>query len=215
MVDAFEDRIRDWYIEPIEILLEKRLGQTLRKIVRWLASRQEGGHYSFAIASMTCLLIDALSQFRYGKLTSDGAIFKQFVKDDLRSYKVTLPNSILHYEDKHTPNGKELKELADVLWNGFRCGFLRQAHAPLYCGVVPGNSAPRIEAKHATYGFRGGRSQPGLDCPVVVLQPEHLFDEVWRSWEHIYRISRTKILNTTRYGRSSGRSSRTASGSTS
>ena len=130
MVDAFKERISNWYVEPTEVLLEKKLSTSIRRIVRWLTGRQDGGHYVFSVASTTCLLIDCLSQFRYGELTSDGRIFRKFVTDDLRSYKVTLPTSIWHYDDKHAPNGKELKEVADVLWSGFRCGFFASSSRP-------------------------------------------------------------------------------------
>ena len=177
MVDAFEERLHNWYIEPTEVLLESGQSNLTRKFVRWITGRQDGGHYSFAVASMTCLLIDCLSQFRYGELSSDGGIFKRFVADDLKSYDAPLPTSVWHYEAKHARDGNELTTMAQVLWSGFRCGFLHQAHAPLYCAVVPGNSPMTCVPGHATYGPRS-RQTPGSDCLVVILQPEHLFNEV-------------------------------------
>jgi hypothetical protein len=178
MVDAFEERIRNWYIEPAELLLERGVNKFIRKIVRCLTGRQSGGHYAFTVASITCLLIDALSQFRYGELTSDGRIFRQFVTSDLRSYNITLSTNIWHFDDRHAPTGKELKTVSEVIWSGIRCGFLHQAHAPLYCGIVPGCSIPSIVTGHAKYGSRGSRIPPGTDCPVVIVEPEHLFGEV-------------------------------------
>ena len=148
MVDAFEERIRNWYIEPTELLLEKRLGRTVRKIVRWLTGRHEGGHYAFTVASMTCLLIDALSQFRYGELTSDGGIFRKLVTHDLRSYNVTLPNPIWHYDDKHgRPLGPDRPSLRPALGSEGtrlgchadpRSGEAKAAHASSQCAADAG-----------------------------------------------------------------------------
>ncbi len=161
VIDAFDRRIRGWYIEPAESLA----GQS--------------GHSSFTVMAMTCLLIDALSQYRYGELASDGCHFKRFVRDCLPSYKGSLPSSIWHYDNKFSPNGKELKDYAEVLWNGFRCGILHEAHAPLYCGINPGSSNPQFEAtNHATYAPSTAESRVGSDCPTVIIYPEHLFSEV-------------------------------------
>jgi hypothetical protein len=90
-----------------------------------------------------------------------------------------LPVSIWHFDHKFYPTGKEMRAFAEVLWNGFRCGILQQAHAPLYCGIVPGKSPPVVEAtNHARYAAGATTSLAGRDCPVVVICPEHLFDEV-------------------------------------
>lgn len=179
VVDAFERRIRGWYTQPIEILLERGLTESVKLEVRQKTGRQDGGHYSFTVMAMTCALIDTLSQYRYGMLASDGPTFVKFVNDHLQSYRVTLPMTLWHYESKYAPGGKILKDYAQVLWNGFRCGILHQAHAPLYCGIVPGNDPPSVEAtNHAKYAAGAGPQNAGLDCPVVVIRPEHLYGEV-------------------------------------
>lgn len=158
VVEAFDRRIRGWYIEPTELLIS------------------QSGHYSFTVMAMTCLLIDALSQYRYGVLSSEGQHFKRFVKDFLPSYGGSLPSMICHYDLKYSTNGKPLDTYADVLWHGFRCGILHEAHAPLYCGINPGLLPPQFEAtNHAKYGPVATSSNPGANCPVVIIYPEHLF----------------------------------------
>ncbi|HVA45032.1 MAG TPA: hypothetical protein VNH11_01490 [Pirellulales bacterium] len=178
IVDAFERRIRGWYIEPIEILLERGVNRHVRRVVCCLANRHDGGHYSFAVMAMTCLLIDTLSQFQRGLLKATTSAFKAFVIHDLPSYNVTISPAIDDY-GRGAGDPKQLSNIADVLYTGFRCGILHQAHAPLYCGIRPGNVPPIIEpTDHAKYAAGATKSTVGGDCAVVVIYPEHLFDEV-------------------------------------
>jgi hypothetical protein len=181
ILGAWERRIDGWYIQPIEVMLNRDLKRWKRWIVMKLTSRPKPGHFAFTVMSVTCLLIDALSQYRFGELSSEGIHFKTFVEGFLPSYGGALPVDLWHYDHKYSVNGKKLTKYSEVLWNGYRCGILHQAHAPLYCGIVPGNSAPQFEAtNHAKYG--NGASNPnsviGADCPMANICPEHLFDEV-------------------------------------
>ncbi len=176
VIDAFSRRIEGWYIEPIRVVLECGLAPADRETVRRLTGRRDGGHYAFATMAMTCLLIDALSQYRYGELSSSGNHFKRFIREVLPSYKGTLPASIWHYDhSRQRKKGVELVDYADVIWNGHRCGILHQAHAPLYCGTNPGNEQPVVEQTGAAvYASHVG----GGSCPGVIIYPEHLFSEV-------------------------------------
>lgn len=195
VVDAFDRRIRGWYMEPIELLMERGTRKWSKCLVRWLIGRQDGGHYSFTVMAMTCALIDTLSQYRYGLLASDGPQFVKFVNSHLPSYSGVLPVSLRHYDNKFSPNGKPLRGYAEVLWNGFRCGILHQTHAPLYCGVVPGNEPPSVEAtNHAKYAAGAGASFAGSDCPVVVIRPEHLYGEVTAFFTGYLRDLKDKAL---------------------
>lgn len=183
IVDAFERRIRGWYIEPIEILLERKLNGLVRDVVRCLTNRHDGGHYSFTVMAMTCLLIDALSQYVRGVPEGTPDDFKAFVRGHLPNYCTSLTPPIDGYRrpkgTSSTPRHNPLTDVADVLYHGFRCGILHEAHAPLYCGILPGNSPPKIEpTNHAKYGAGATSSTPGTDCPVVAIYPEHLFGEV-------------------------------------
>jgi hypothetical protein len=183
-VDAFERRIRGWYIEPIEILLERRNKAWVKRFVRWLTGRQDGGHYSFTVMVMACMLIDTLSQFVRGKPEGTSGDFKSFVKQHLPSYSGSLSTAIDGYRPPRNPSSTIprydlLADIPAVLYQGFRCGILHQAHAPLYCGIVPGNNPPKVElTNHATYAAGAVNSVVGTDCPVVVICPEHLFDEI-------------------------------------
>ncbi len=181
VLHAWERRINGWYIESIEVMLDRDLKGWKRSVVGWLTSRPSSGHYAFTVMSVTCLLIDALSQYRYGELSSEGSHFKSFVESCLPCYSGMLPTEIWHYDHKYSTNGKKLTKYSEVLWNGYRCGILHQAHAPLYCGIIPGTSPPQFEAtNHARYG--SGASNPsnviGADCPMTNICPEHLFGEV-------------------------------------
>jgi len=181
IVTAWERRIRGWYIEPIEILLNRDLKGWRRRIVQCISKSDNPAHFAFTVMAMTCLLIDALSQYRLGKHASEVTHFRDFVKQFLPSYRGAPPTNPWHYDHKFSVAGKEMKEYADDLWSGYRCGILHQAHAPLYCGIVPGTAAPKVEPiNHAKYGLSATNpsSAVGSDWPVVIVCPEHLFDEV-------------------------------------
>lgn len=181
IVSAWDRRMKDWYIEPVEVMLGRDIKGLRKRLIEWLANRPDPGHYAFAVMSVTCLLIDALSQYRYGELASTGDCFKRFIENFLSSYKGNLPHPTWHYDHSHSRNGKPLTKYSEVLWNGYRCGILHQSHAPLYCGVVPGHSGPKMEPmNHAEYGPSAvnAATPVGSNCPMVVVCPEHLFDEV-------------------------------------
>lgn len=182
ILKAWERRINGWYIEPIDAMLGRDLTGWRLWIFERLTPRPHSGHYAFAVMSMTCLLIDALSQYKFGELSSEGRHFKRFINECLPSYGGELPAELWHYDHKFSANGRRLTEYSEVLWNGYRCGILHQAHAPLYCGIIPGSSPPQFEAtNHARYGAGAtnlAANQVGTDCPVTIICPEHLFDEV-------------------------------------
>ena len=159
VVDAFSERINDWYLEPIR------------------GMKSVSGHFAFAAMAVNCLLIDMLSQFAKGLPESDGSEFKNYLKNtsELGKYAVNLIQPI-DYEryDKKTKKWatKQLKTVADVLWAGFRCGILHQAHA-LYCRVDPGGPPVVEEASgRARYAVTGG------DCPCVTINPWTLFADL-------------------------------------
>ncbi len=183
MIEFFEARIGDWYIDPIEVLLESKVNGWRRKPARWLAKRDDGGHYSFTVAAVTCLLIDTLSQFEQGVPEGSRTVFKDFIHNNLPAYAGSLSPAIEGFRppqgSSSNPRHEPLNDVDDVLYTGFRCGILHQAHAPLYCGINPGNRPPAIEASGlATYGTGATSSTTGGDCPVVIVYPTHLFNEV-------------------------------------
>ena len=72
-------------------------------------------------------------------------------------------------------NGKERQavDFADVLWNGFRCGILHEAHVPLYGRLWGVSSVFELNASgFSTY------ADTGAQCPTVNLNPGPFADEV-------------------------------------
>lgn len=148
VVTAFETRIGSWYFKPADEL-----------------AQLPGGHYAFSIMAIDCLLIDTFSQFATGMLESRQGIFKQFVRDNLPNFSAQLSYPIDHLD--HRRNGpKQLKRLEEVLYHGFRCGILHEAHIPLYGSIDP--SGPHFRETPsglATY------ASTGADCPNVTINP--------------------------------------------
>jgi hypothetical protein len=149
----FEQQLHWWYVNPIKQL------------------RKRSAHNGFAVVALACVLIDAMSQYCAGIEQSSGPQFKAFVRTRLPSHGGAFPAPIRVWDAK----GKEHKaiDLADVLWNGFRCGILHEAHAPLYGRLwgVPG-----------VFEFAAGGFctyvDTGSPCPTVNLNPGPFADEV-------------------------------------
>jgi hypothetical protein len=150
IVDAFHVRIADWYLQP----------------ARHLAANL---HFSFSVMALNCLLIDALSQFVYGEARSSGSVFKKFVRSRLpAAYSTTLQTPIRHLTENRE---RSLVDIADVLYHGFRCGILHQAHNPPYGLVIP-------HAEEAVHVAPAGlvRYADSSDCPAVVVDPLALLE---------------------------------------
>ena len=113
-----------------------------------------------------------MSQYWAGVEQGSGKAFKDFVRSRLHSHGGKFPAPIRVWNEK---TGKEHRavDLAEVLWNGFRCGILHEAHVPLYGRLwgVPGvfDSSP---AGLCTY------ADTGAPCPTVNLNPGPFADEV-------------------------------------
>lgn len=157
VVDAFGQRIHDWYLDP----------------ARELATNI---HFAFSVMVINCLLIDALSQFVAGSDSSQAAEFKRFIRTRLSpTYSSQLPTPIKHDDGKRQ---QTLRDIADVLYHGFRCGVLHQAHLSPYCGVVPNASAPvHLEPSGMV------KYASGADCPTVIIDPLALHRELVTGFE--------------------------------
>ena len=146
VVDAFKLRLDDWYLGPA-----RELAQNI--------------HSAFSVMALNCLLIDALSQFVAGELSSTGSGFKRFIRTRLPpAYYAELPTPIRHYDGSRPEQA--LCDVADVLYHGFRCGILHQAHISPYGGIIPQAPAIRIEQSGAV---RYKDSQAA--CPSVIVDP--------------------------------------------
>lgn len=151
VVDAFRKRIQDWYLDPAHELAKN-------------------GHFAFAVMALNCLLIDTLSQFVHGRTSSAAIAFKQFLRDYLPNYAVGLTVPITHYDGKTT----QLGDVADVLYHGFRCGILHQAHVTPYGLIDPGQKqAVQIEPSgYVKY------AASNADCPSVTINPLMLLTDL-------------------------------------
>lgn len=160
VIDEFHGRIDDWYIKPAKALI----------------NHNEGGHFAFAVMAINCLLIDTLSQYYYGADRSPNEAASSFPEGSQKKFKDFLVERLNHrtgpLPQKITTRRGDLKTYEDVLYSGFRCGILHQAHIPLY-GVVYGvanvlDFQPTGVTKYAD----------GTDCPTVVCFPQELFKEL-------------------------------------
>jgi hypothetical protein len=168
IVGAFRTRIEDWYIQP---------GTELRK-ASW--------DNSFALMAIDCLLIDTLSQFYYGKISSTRGTFKKYVRNLLPEFRVKLPEKIqarpmrrahrkgASSKGKLRPKKPEFYEtFADVLYHCFRCGILHEAHI-VGCGGLAVLNGKMVDVDPDTCTlYRNGSA-----CPTVRMDPTVIFDGV-------------------------------------
>ena len=149
IVSEFDSRIREWYLNP---------AKTLQCI---------SGHYAFPVMALACLLTDTLSQFHSGETQSRGDTFKNFVRQQFPEFAQLLPTPI---NRPGNPNPPTFTDFADVLYHGFRCGILHEAHITPY-GVLSGQNTilSCVPAGLTRY-------QSGADCPTVVIYPKLFLD---------------------------------------
>lgn len=186
VVDAFNDRMRGWYFDPVRYFTARmrRIQRFPRiaKVLRW----EDPGHFAFDVLAVDCLLVDALSQYVSGNLSAARGIFMQFLRDHLPRFSGSLDSilgttgtTITHYDHGQNSGGKTLTKVEEVIYYGFRCGIVHQAHAPLYCSVDPGG--PRVAvlpSGPATYGPSASGALGGSPCPTVVVNPWLFFDDL-------------------------------------
>lgn len=152
VVRLFRARIDEWYIEP---------GDKLRRAT-W--------DYSFALMAIDCLLIDTFSQYYEGHVRSSQQLFKRFVATQIPALGANLPTPIRH------PSGTPLNTFADVLYVGFRCGILHEAHVALYGGLAGlGGQFCDVDADVCTK-YDDNRKV----CPTVRMDPTTIFEELKR-----------------------------------
>lgn len=161
VVDAFRQRIADWYLDPANELAKN-------------------GHFAFSVMALNCLLIDTLSQFEAGIDSSDRSKFKGFIRTRLPSaYSQPVTPNIRHEDGRSAV----VEDVADALYHGFRCGILHTAHITPYGGVDPGASTPvRVEPSGKVK-----YKDTGTDCPSVIINPLILLKDVTAAFEKYIR----------------------------
>ena len=186
VLEAFEKRIDQWYMEPIRLLRS-----------------QPGQHGAFAAMSICCLLIDCLCQFEAGKVVANRTLYKKYIQKRLPHYDRPIDPPIVFpkidsracdYQrnasgDIRTQN---IQNVSEALYSVFRCGILHSAHAPL-CGVISGHNTRRFSVGKKSLAKYGEIGTEGEPCPVVVIDPWKLFDEIERAFQdHLARIRSAK-----------------------
>jgi hypothetical protein len=161
VVDAFEKRMNDWYLEPIRSL------------------RAASGHYAFAVMALNCLLIDTLSQFESGSTESSAGAFKKYIHKRLKKFAGPVKYKIDYQRMDHGKlKTKQFSDIAEVLYTGFRCGILHQAHVPLYGSIRPANH--RVSQRKSGLAVYAQSKTP---CPSVIVNPWKLFEDL----EHAFQ----------------------------
>lgn len=150
VVDSFSRRLEQWYIEPTSVLLHA------------------SGHFGFPVVALTSVLVDTLSQYEMGVPASHRQAFMDFISSRMPRFTGALPHPIRTRE----PNGKSqtLENIEEVLYFGFRCGVIHEAHIPLY-GAIHGNADPVEIHEHGLAEYTNGDP-----CPTVVVNPELYFE---------------------------------------
>jgi hypothetical protein len=157
IIRAYRQRIYDWYLDP---------ARELAKNV----------HFAFSVMALNCLLIDTLSQFVSGTDSSTAKAFKQFIRERLPDrYSSRLEIPIAHNDGKKAT----LVDIADVIYHGFRCGILHQAHITPYGGVDPGTDEA---VRSGLFGLLRYKAT-GAECPSVILNPLILLNDLQEAFD--------------------------------
>lgn len=156
VVDAFENRIDGWYLNPAQELAKD-------------------GHQAFSVLALDCLVIDMLSQFYLGKTRSSMDFFVDYSSNVLGFCKHLNP-AIEYIKTNNNPGTLDTE--AKALYVGFRCGILHEGHIALYGGIDPGQSAVfSFEYPSTSVKYSDGR-----DCPSLTINPLELLNHIDREF---------------------------------
>ena len=157
-IGKFKEQLEDWFSDPIRSLIS------------------ESPHFGFTIVALTCVLIDTLSQYYYGKETSSRTAFKDFLKEWFPDFGDNFPTSI------SVAGSDPVKNYADAVYHAFRCGILHEAHVALY-GVVTGDAdaIEYLEKEDVTL-YANGKI-----CPTVVINPEKFFVKIEKVFQEYFQ----------------------------
>lgn len=116
-VELFRNRIQEWYF-------------TSTKPV-------EATHKSnFVLTAISCLLIDLLSQYRYGEEHSSRQLYIRFFKEYLQEYNHTIdpPIETCSFDSRSKVwTNTAIISVAEGFYHGIRCGILHSARIMEYC----------------------------------------------------------------------------------
>lgn len=162
VVREFNRQLRAWYIAPARVLMAR------------------SGHYSFSALSITCTLIDTLSQYYYGKEESSQRVFVRFCRTQFPALRRRIHPAIRYVRRRQI---RRLDDMAEVLYTGIRCGVVHEAHPALYTAISgTGRIAIFRKDGFTELSQNGGACVP---CPTVIFDPGPLLRAVTQ-WLRAY-----------------------------
>lgn len=110
IVKFFDQRIRSRYFDVAKQLSERK--------------KHKSGDI-FVVMILNCILIDILSQYRYGLESSNQKKYKEFIRNSLSQHNHPISPPFVSYQYFHSKWKKiEIKDIADAIYNGFRCSLI-------------------------------------------------------------------------------------------
>ena len=155
MVGEFKKQVYAWYVTPARVLMRK------------------SGHYSFASLSLTCTLIDMLSQFHHGHTRSTKTLFIRYCRGQFPELRKRFSSGIPFKKGKKIVF---LQDGATVLYHGIRCGVMHEAHPALYSAISGKGVILTYYKTGLTEFTQNGRHF--RSCPTVVFDPGPLLEKV-------------------------------------
>jgi hypothetical protein len=160
VIDAFERRIRSWYLEPAQILIDEMPGK------------------EFIITNIGCTLVDTLSQFRTGKDAHDAQAYKEFTEDHFPDFEQELPKHIP--SDLVVGSNYDVDTVSEAFYSGFRCGLT-------HSGTILAFGGHSVDTEGKLFQIWFDPDDSMAHCydsereeayPFVVLNPTRLIDEI-------------------------------------
>lgn len=160
VLEAFRRRIKSWYLDPADILIEEMPGK------------------EFIITNIGCILVDTISQFRTGSEAHDPTVFKKFTEEHFEDFGTDLPRTIP--SDLVVASTHEVDTVSEAFYSGFRCGL---AHS----GTILAFGGHSLDTDGKLHEVWFDRNDPMRYCydrehdekyPFVVINPVQLIEEL-------------------------------------
>lgn len=116
IIAAFKDRLQWYYLDAATVL------------------RRNTRQFDHVIMGISCLLIDTLSQFHFGRPSGTRTDFIGFLREYIPRLDVLLPASISHQND-HGREPAIVTRYSEALYRGVRCGILHDANVLPYVAL--------------------------------------------------------------------------------
>jgi hypothetical protein len=171
VIDAFERRIRSWYLDPADILIEQMPGK------------------EFIITNIGCILADTISQFREGAEAHNAQVFKGFTEEHFPDFDEPLSKTIPSH--LVVASIHEVDTVSEAFYSGFRCGL---AHS----GTILAFGGHSVDTDGQLYEVHFEPDEPMRHCydeetdekyPFVVINPIRLIEEIEEAFmEYLFRL---------------------------